>query len=306
MNEGDKYMFCSPLRYPGGKGKLAKFMKYMIDQLGHGGGTYIEPFAGGAGIAIELLQRNVVSKIVINDYDKGIWSFWKAILTETNRFVEAIRTVPLTIEEWSKQRNICLNQKHKYSFELGFATFYMNRTNRSGIIKGGIIGGQEQSGRWKMNARFNREDLAKRIQEIAARKDDIKLYNKDVKSFIIKYVPLYEDNALIYFDPPYFNKGKQLYMNFFGFQDHKRIESIIRENVNCDWIITYDVAPEIESIYTAYSMSLYDLNYSVSKKCKASELMIFKDGIGIPSEESLQLQKIRINIRPYNPTNIII
>ena len=281
-------------------------MEYMIDQLDHRGGTYIEPFAGGAGIAIELLQRNVVSKIVINDYDKGIWSFWKAILTETNRFVEAIRTVPLTIEEWSKQRNICLNQKHKYSFELGFATFYMNRTNRSGIIKGGIIGGQEQSGRWKMNARFNREDLAKRIQEIAARKDDIKLYNKDIKSFITKYVPLYEDNALIYFDPPYFNKGKQLYMNFFRFKDHKRIESIIRENVNCDWIITYDVAPEIESIYTAYSMSLYDLNYSVSKKCKASELMIFKDGIGIPSEESLQLQKIRINIRPYNPTNIII
>lgn len=306
MSKGGEYMFYSPLRYPGGKGKLTEFMKYMIDQLGHGGGTYIEPFAGGAGIAIELLQRNVVSKIVINDYDKGIWSFWKAILTETNRFVEAIRTVPLTIEEWSKQRNICLNQKHKYSFELGFATFYMNRTNRSGIIKGGIIGGQEQSGRWKMNARFNREDLAKRIQEIAARKDDIKLYNKDIKSFITKYVPLYEDNALIYFDPPYFNKGKQLYMNFFRFKDHKRIESIIRENVNCDWIITYDVAPEIESIYTAYSMSLYDLNYSVSKKCKASELMIFKDGIGIPSEESLQLQKIRINIRPYNPTNIII
>ena len=109
-------MFYSPLRYPGGKGKLASFMEYMIDQLDHRGGTYIEPFAGGAGIAIELLQRNVVSKIVINDYDKGIWSFWKAILTETNRFVEAIRTVPLTIEEWSKQRNICLNQKHKYSF----------------------------------------------------------------------------------------------------------------------------------------------------------------------------------------------
>ena len=163
-------MFYSPLRYPGGKGKLASFMEYMIDQLDHRGGTYIEPFAGGAGIAIELLQRNVVSKIVINDYDKGIWSFWKAILTETNRFVEAIRTVPLTIEEWSKQRNICLNQKNKYSFELGFATFYMNRTNRSGIIKGGIIGGQEQSGRWKMNARFNREDLAKRIQEIASGK----------------------------------------------------------------------------------------------------------------------------------------
>lgn len=139
----------------------------------------------------------------------------------------------------------------------------MNRTNRSSIIKGGIIGGQLQSDWWKMNARFNREDLAKRIQEIAVRKDDIKLYNKDIKSFITKYVPLYEDNALIYFDPPYLNKGKQLYMNFFRFIDHKRIESIIRENVNYDWIIAYDVAPEIESIYVTYSMSLYDLKYSI-------------------------------------------
>lgn len=295
-------MFYSPLRYPGGKGKLASFMEYMIDQLGHRGGTYIEPFAGGAGIAIELLQKKVVSKIVINDYDKGIWSCWKAILTETNRFVEAVREVPLTIEEWTKQRNICLNQNDKYSFELGFATFYMNRTNRSGIIKGGIIGGQEQSGQWKMNARFNREDLVKRILDIAARKDNIKLYNKDIKSFIINYIPLYEDNALIYFDPPYFKKGKQLYMNFFRLEDHKQIEAIIRENVNCDWIITYDDVPEIESIYDTYSMSLYDLNYSVSKKCKASELMIFKSGIEIPSDELLQSQKININIRPYNST----
>lgn len=295
-------MFYSPLRYPGGKGKLASFMEYMVDQLGHRGGTYIEPFAGGAGIAIELLQNKVVSNIVINDYDKGIWSFWKAILTETNRFVEAVRTVPLTIEEWTKQRDICLNQNDKYSFELGFATFYMNRTNRSGIIKGGIIGGQEQAGRWKMNARFNREDLVNRIWNIAVRKDDIKLYNKDIQSFIKNYVSLYEDNALIYFDPPYFKKGKQLYMNFFRFENHKQIELAIRKNVNCDWIITYDDTPEIKSIYDSYSIRLYDLNYSVSKKCKASELMIFKDGIEIPSEELLQSQKISINIRPYDLT----
>ena len=139
-------MFYSPLRYPGGKGKLTEFMKYMIDQLGHSGGTYIEPFAGGAGIAIELLLRGVVSRIVINDYDKGIWSFWKAVLTETDRFIAELAVVPLTMEEWNRQRNICLTRNDKYSFELGFATFYMNRTNHSGIIKGGVIGGMDQSG----------------------------------------------------------------------------------------------------------------------------------------------------------------
>ena len=293
-------MYYSPLRYPGGKGKLASFMEYMIDQLGHRGGTYIEPFAGGAGIAMELLLRNVVSRIVINDYDKAIWSFWKAILTETDRFVEEIRTVPLTVDEWQKQHKILVTQNDKYSFELGFAAFYLNRTNRSGIIKGGVIGGQEQAKDWKMDVRFKREELVTRIQRIAARKKDIKLYNKDVNSFIKNYVPLYEENALIYFDPPYFRKGQQLYMNFFNYKDHVRIEQEIREHVNCDWIITYDYEPQIEEIYHNYNLRLYDLNYSVSTKRKASELMIFKDGIFIPSDEELNSKKINIHIRPLS------
>ena len=293
-------MYYSPLRYPGGKGKLASFMEYMIDQLGHRGGTYIEPFAGGAGIAMELLLRNVVSRIVINDYDKAVWSFWRVILTETDRFVEEIRTVPLTMDEWQKQHEILVTQNDKYSFELGFAAFYLNRTNRSGIIKGGVIGGQEQAKDWKMDVRFKREELVTRIQRIAARKKDIKLYNKDVNSFIKNYVPLYEENALIYFDPPYFRKGQQLYMNFFNYKDHVRIEQEIREHVNCDWIITYDYEPQIEEIYHNYNLRLYDLNYSVSTKRKANELMIFKDGIIIPSDEELNSKKINIHIRPLS------
>ena len=296
-------MYYSPLRYPGGKGKLASFMEYMIDQLGHRGGTYIEPFAGGAGIAMELLLRNVVSRIVINDYDKAVWSFWKAILTETDRFVEEIRMVPLTVDEWQKQHEILVTQNDKYSFELGFAAFYLNRTNRSGIIKGGVIGGQEQAKDWKMDVRFKREELVTRIQRIAARKKDIKLYNKDVNSFIKNYVPLYEENALIYFDPPYFRKGQQLYMNFFNYKDHVRIEQEIREHVNCDWIITYDYEPQIEEIYHNYNLRLYDLNYSVSTKRKANELMIFKDGIFIPSDEELNSKKINIHIRPLSLVN---
>lgn len=290
-------MFYSPLRYPGGKGKLSLFMEYMIDRLGHRGGTYIEPFAGGAGIAVELLLKNVVNRIVINDYDKGVWSFWKAILTETDRFVEQVRTVPLTINEWYRQHEICVNQNDKYSFELGFATFYMNRTNRSGIIKGGVIGGLKQAGNWTMDVRFNREELINRIQNIASRKKDIKLYNKDISSFITNYVPLYEDNAFIYFDPPYYKKGKQLYMNYFSHEDHVRIESAIRQHINCDWIITYDDVKEIEEIYKDYQLYLYDLNYSVSAKCKASELMVFRNEILPPTDEMLIHAKVKINLR---------
>lgn len=225
---------------------------------------------------MELLDKGIVNEIVINDYDKGIYSFWRAILTETDRFVFDVQNVPLTMNEWNYQRGICLNDNHRYSYELGFATFYMNRTNRSGIIKGGVIGGASQNGKWKIDARFNREELAKRINRIALKKKHIHLYNKDIESFMINYVPQYQNNALIYFDPPYFNKGEELYLNFFRLEDHQRIEKMIQKNINCDWIITYDDAPEIVNIYNGYELKRFDLNYCAGEKEKQVNWLFLK------------------------------
>ena len=277
-------MFYSPLRYPGGKGKLAPFIGSLIDEYGHRGGVYIEPFAGGAGVAIELLEKGIVSKVVINDLDKGIYSFWRAILTDTDRFVSEIDSALLTIDEWYKQREICMTKNSRYSFELGFATFYMNRTNRSGIIKGGVIGGKKQEGEWKLDARFNKKNLINRIKKIALLKRNIHLYNKDFESFLLNYIPKYDDNAFIYFDPPYFKKGKQLYLNFLKYDDHVRIEKIIREHVKCDWIITYDDELEIEKIYKDYNIFRFNLNYSVADKKKAKEIIIFNNSQNIPTK----------------------
>lgn len=289
-------MYYSPLRYPGGKSKLEPFMELLIRQTGHLGGTYIEPFAGGAGIALELLEKGIVNDIVINDLDKGIYSFWKAILTETDRFVKDIRSIDISIDEWYKQRKIIENCK-KYSYELGFATFYLNRTNRSGIIKGGVIGGIDQTGKWKIDARFNREALIERILKIAKRKKHIHLYNKDVNSFIKNYLPIYEDNAFVYFDPPYFEKGKQLYMNFFSYKDHVRIEETIVNNVKCDWVITYDDVQEIADIYKKHNLRRFDLNYSAADKRRASEIIIFKNQNMIPSGTQMQQNTISVNLR---------
>jgi DNA adenine methylase len=289
-------VFFSPLRYPGGKGKLEPFMELLIKQTGHFGGTYVEPFAGGAGIALELLEKEIVNEIVINDLDKGIYSFWRAILTETNRFIDDIRNVELTVNEWNRQRQV-IDDCRRYSYELGFATFYMNRTNRSGIIKGGVIGGVEQAGTWKMNARFNREGLIERIAKIAEKKSRIHLYNKDVSSFVLNYLPRYQQNAFVYFDPPYFEKGKQLYLNFFSYNDHVRIERMIDNHVNCDWVITYDDVQEIADIYQNHILRRIDLNYSAAVKRKASEIIVFRHPDMIPTDIQLQQSGICVNLR---------
>lgn len=289
-------MYYSPLRYPGGKSKLAPFMNMILNKLDLVGGTYIEPFAGGAGIAIELLLTDQVNHIVINDYDKSIASFWNAVVNDNAHFIDKLNKIDVTLEEWHRQKEILCSASNM-SFDLGFATFFMNRTNRSGILNGGPIGGYEQDGNWKIDARFNKKDLANRIYAIGKRKRDISVYNKDANSFIKNYAPKYEERALIYFDPPYFEKGKELYMNFFSYNDHKRIEEAIKESVKCKWIVTYDDVKEITDIYDGYLIKKYDLSYSAASKRVASELMIFPDSTTCPTIEELQQNKICINFR---------
>ena len=289
-------MFYSPLRYPGGKGKLAPFIGYLIEKLNIENPIYIEPFAGGAGVALELLLEEKVETIVINDYDKAIASFWKAILEEPDRFVDMIYNVPITIDEWKHQKEIYSTSLNRYSFELGFATFYLNRTNRSGIIKGGIIGGLDQQGRWKIDARFNKEELIHRVLRIAEFRKNIVVYNKDVTSLIQNYMPKYGKDAFAYFDPPYFEKGKALYKNYFNYSDHKYIEEQIRENVQCNWIITYDNVPEIKEFYKEYTIREFNINYSAANRRKASELMIFKNDLLCPTNEELKREKIKFTL----------
>lgn len=290
-------MNYSPLRYPGGKSKIAPFISALIDKIGIEQCTYIEPFAGGAGVALALLLENKVNKIVINDYDKAIYSFWRAVINDTNRLIEKIESTPITVEEWYKQKQIYLDMNSKYSIDLAFATFYLNRTNRSGILKAGPIGGKKQNGDYSIDARFNKSALIKRIEIISQRKKDIKVYNKDIISFIKQVAPKYEKNSFIYFDPPYYNKGHELYKNFFQKSDHERIAQAITNDIKSNWIVTYDDTPEIIDIYKKYEIKRFDLNYSVTNNKKSSELMIFKHDMLLLTNEVLDEPSLKINLR---------
>ena len=293
-------MLYSPLRYPGGKGKLAPFMGLMINKMNIKNGTYIEPFAGGAGVALMLLMEGYVYDIVINDYDKAIYSVWRAIISESENLVDRILDTPVNIDEWKKQKEIYVEQNKKYSLDLAFATFFLNRTNRSGILKGGPIGGFEQTGNYGIDARYNAEKLVDRIRAIAKYKKHIKVYNKEIVSFIENVLPNYGQNSLTYFDPPYFNKGPELYKNFFDKKDHAKIAQLILNGVPGNWIITYDDTPEIIELYKQQCIRRYDLNYSAANTGKSSEVIVFNDNKFCPTNQELLNQEININLREVN------
>ena len=271
------------LRYPGGKSKMTLFIKELLTKNKMTENvTYVEPFAGGAGIALNLLIDEDVKNVIINDKDISVYAFWWALLNETNKFIEKILQINVDMEEWYKQREIQKNKEKEDLFDLGFSTFFLNRTNRSGIISAGPIGGLNQSGKWKIDARFKKLELLSRIQKIVEKKGDIKLFNKDAVEFLIQDVSkLPIKNVLIYLDPPYYNKGKQLYMNFFKHEDHQKLEKVI-EKLQHNWVVSYDDTPEIREIYKEYIPFSYQLNYSLASASKGNEVMYCSENIQLP------------------------
>ncbi len=271
--------FYSPLRYPGGKSKLTKQIISLLEINNYKSGVYIEPFAGGAGIALSLLFNNYVERIHINDLDISIYSFWKAILENNKEFIQLIMDTPITIEEWKHQKNIQDNPENVSILELGFSTFYLNRTNISGIIKGGVIGGYNQNGNYKIDARFNKENLINRIKKIHKFKDKILVTNLCVMDLIKNCLNTKEERYFIYFDPPYYIKGPGLYKNHLTHEDHLQISHMIRDLQYHYWIVTYDNVPEINEMYTDFRKETYSLNYSAGKASKGKEIMVFSNNL---------------------------
>ena len=265
----------TPLRYPGGKSKLAK--QFEVICKSNNINMYIEPYAGGFGIGLYLLLNNVVKNVIINDIDPLIHSFWYSILKHKNEFIDLIRNTDITIDNWYKYKEVITNYNNYDKLTVGFATFFMNRTNRSGIIKAGVIGGKSQNGNYKLDARFKKDELIEKIERISKYKKNIKLYNKDALKLISCIKNKLDSHSLIYFDPPYYFNANTLYNNFYEPKDHKKIGKFIQK-LDYPWIVTYDDVKEISDIYSSSQKFSYTLNYSISKyNNKGSELLIHND-----------------------------
>ena len=273
----------TPLRYPGGKGKLATFVKALIERNGLNDGEYAEPYAGGAAIALELLLQEYVSKIHINDISRPVYAFWKSVLDYTDELTRLVRNTRLTVRSWDRQKRILANQSDFDDLALGFATFFLNRTNRSGILNGGIIGGRDQSGPWKIDARFNRAELVNRIEAIASLRRRILLSKEDAYHFISTRVNTLPKSSLLYLDPPYYVKGKALYFDYYLHDDHVRVADFITKKVQHQkWIVSYDNVPAVRKMYRGCRRLVYKVGYSAREVRDGSEVMFFCSDLDIP------------------------
>jgi DNA adenine methylase len=273
----------TPLRYPGGKAKLAAYVKRLMKDNRLLDGEYVEPYAGGAAIALELLFHEYVSRIHINDVSKPVHGFWKSVLNDTEAFCRLVMKTPLTVPQWDKQKQIIEHPGDHDSLALGFATFFLNRTNRSGILNGGIIGGRDQTGPWKIDARYNAKELVRRVEEIAAMRSRIKLTRQDALKFLTADVTKWPKDTLIYLDPPYYVKGRDLYYDFYAPEDHAQIANFMNASVTRQqWIVSYDNVKPIRDLYPGARHVIYNIGYSARSASQGSEVMFFGSGLKIP------------------------
>ncbi len=268
----------SPLRYPGGKASLAGFFADIIDFIDIKNATYIEPYAGGAGAGIALLREGLVDHLVINDIDPAVHAFWHSAVNENKKLLYRVQRTPLTVEEWRRQRDIYQAGDTSDLVRLGFAFFYLNRTNRSGFLNAGVIGGQAQTGRYLIDARFNRLTLADRLKAVGKLAEQITVSDLDGRSVIAAHAE--DSRAFMYIDPPYVQAGSHLYLNAFEGRDHKALGETVRAVTKAHWLVTYDTSPLIEQIYSDKFQCRLALTYAARYPGKAEELLIGSERVG--------------------------
>ncbi|MDY6924451.1 MAG: DNA adenine methylase [Pseudomonadota bacterium] len=281
-------MIASPLRYPGGKAKLFPYVSQLVSKNGLFGFTYCEPYAGGAGLALRLLSEGYVKHVWLNDYDPGIYSFWQSALNRTHEFCDLIDRTEVDIDQWHIQSEVWKQGLSAGELALGFATYFLNRTNRSGIIEGaGPIGGYAQAGDWKLDVRLVKRRQIANLKEIATHRRSIKLSNLDAVQLLPEC--LGQSETFTYLDPPYYVKGKKLYKNFYNHHDHEEIAEILRAHRSAPWMLSYDDVKEIREIYRDFDPTTYQLSYSAGRKGQGSEVIYASDAVDLPVLEGFAL-----------------
>lgn len=276
--EGEnRRLMASPLRYPGGKGSLYSRLRSLVRESELAGCTYVEPYAGGAGAGLALLVTGQVDRVVINDLDPAIYAFWSMLASDPDRLIERIESVELSVAEWKRQRDAYRECDRTDVNVLGFATFYLNRTNHSGVLNAGPIGGLDQSGAYKIDARFNRQELMERVRVLGLYADRITVTSLDGIKTIRKYSKM--KNTFIYADPPYFEKAGSLYLNAFSEHDHERLARVLNDRALGSWLLTYDDVPRVHELYSDRRRRTFKLHYSAHRVTKATEIAVLSDGL---------------------------
>lgn len=279
--------FLSPLRYPGGKGLLLRFVREIVLRNRLYGSTYVEPFAGGAAVALGLLRSGDVDHVIIGDADPAIAAFWRAALQHPDELRSLIEGCEVTIDTWHEQAHALKHADPSETITLGFAAFFLNRTNRSGILRARPIGGLNQDGPYKLDCRFNKTNLIQRLSQVSRLAHSITVYGGDAVDLLAHLTPDSSNTTFVYADPPYLTKSTDLYLDTMTFSRHQQLSSLLSANY-AKWIVSYDCDPRIaQDLYPDCEIVQFDLRHSAGRSHRGKEVMVFSPQINPDSAAHL-------------------
>ena len=279
--------FISPLRYPGGKARLAPYISKLISSQKPRPRVYAEAFAGGAGAALKLLTDEDVDEIVINDLDPGIAAFWRSVFHSADELIESINHAEINIRAWREAKNIYDNPEKFSDLDLGFATFFLNRCNRSGILTARPIGGMDQTGKWKIDARFNRLALAERVRFLSNYSSRVTVEEKDARAFISS-IERHGKNVFLYVDPPYIAQGDDLYLDALTMSDHEEISTQLKGS-SLRWLVTYDTDERITGgLYGEHRIAEFMIAHTAHRQHVGTEFMVFSKSLTVSELDILK------------------
>ena len=274
----------SPFRYPGGKSAMSGLLREVRSLNALGQAPVAEPYAGGAGAALSLLISEATPEVLINDADPAMHAFWWTLKMRPRQLLDRLSATRVSMAEWHRQRDIYRQGRRASRVDRGFAAFYLNRCNHSGIIvNGGPIGGPKQRGKWKIDARFNKQGLRARLERLIEYRDRISVSNEDGIDFVRN---LRGTDTFLFIDPPYFEKGPLLYLNDLGPAYHRRLAQVLRAKPEEAWVLTYDDCEFIRRLYEPWAdVRSFSLRYAASRTRMGREVMITPRWMHLPSSQ---------------------
>jgi len=275
--------YVSPLRYPGGKSLLAKFVADVLARLPvvqH----YMEPFAGGAAVALRLLYEGSVSSVTIGDSDPAVAAFWRCAVHRSDELIERVTECQVVIGTWHTQYQTLTNPDRTDDLDLGFATFFLNRTNRSGILRARPIGGLRQDGEWRLDCRFNKDDLVQRLRRVAQYAAQIDIFEGDAIDLLARVDKARRQSTFVYVDPPYLTRSSDLYLDEMSFDGHKQIAQLLRDEFPY-WMASYDIDDRVRSeLYPESPILTFALRHCASSNHIGTEQIAFSDACVLDDE----------------------
>ncbi len=268
----------SPLRYPGGKRRLAPYVAATLAENDLRPNVFVEPYAGGASVALELLHFDLVDKVVLGDQDALITSFWQTVVSDVDWLCEQVEQISLDLALWERMKVGRFRSRRS----MALACLYLNRTSFNGSLhpSAGPIGGKAQVSEYAIGCRFPRERLIQRLRACAAMGDRIEVAAPQDAMRTLRETRdrahRDERSVFFYLDPPFWSKSDKLYRRSFTELDHEHLADALHW-VSDPFLLSYDPAPEVVELYKGHraaTTALIELLYTGSARSAGRELVI--------------------------------